>query len=109
MQMELALAMARHRAARGAPAAGDAGPLARAALDPALLAALPPLPAARAPESFEALAATLAARGLAVVVADLPAPANAPQVAKAFVPGLRPLPGGAAPQPGTPGAVAPLM
>ena len=53
MQMELALEMARHRAARGTPAAGDAGPLARAALDPALLAALPPQPAAPAPESFD--------------------------------------------------------
>jgi ribosomal protein S12 methylthiotransferase accessory factor YcaO len=109
MQMELALEMARHRAARGTPAAGDAGPLARAALDPALLAALPPRPETPAPESFEALAAALAARGLSVVVADLPAPANAPQVAKAFVPGLRPLPGGAAAKPGTLGAIAPLM
>jgi ribosomal protein S12 methylthiotransferase accessory factor YcaO len=109
MQMELALEMARHRAARGTPAAGDAGPLARAALDPALLAALPPRPQTRAPESFEALASALAGRGLAVVVADLPVPGTAPPVAKVFVPGLKPLPGGAAPRPGTPGAVAPLM
>ena len=49
LQMELALEMARHREARGGAAAGDRGPLARAALVPedfAAFAAPPPVAAA---------------------------------------------------------------
>ena len=114
LQMELALEMARHRSARGDAAPGDRGPLARAALAPedfAAFAALPPaVAAAPPPRDFAGLAAALARQGLAVVVADLPGRAGGPAVAKVFVPGLRPLPGGSrAPLAGTPGAVAPLM
>jgi hypothetical protein len=109
--MELALEMARHRAARGTSAAGDRGPLARAGLDPAAFAAfaaLPPAPAARVPADFAGLAAALAAAGhRPVVVADLPGPTA---VAKVFAPSLRPMPGGAMPaRANTPGAAAPLM
>ncbi len=110
MQMELALEMARHRAARGAPAASDLGPLARAALDPSAFpafAALPPAPFAPVPGDFAGLAAALAGSGQMVAVADLP---GAGPVAKVFVPGLRPLPGGSGrARAGTPGAAAPLM
>lgn len=111
LQMEIALEMARLRAARGQAAPGDAGPLARAALDPdafAAFAAGPPAPeASPAPEGTAGLVARLAARGLAVTIADLGRPAGGLAVAKAFVPGLLPLPGpGPAPMPDAPGAQA---
>ena len=109
MQMEIALEMARHRAARGSAAPGDRGPLARAGLDPACFAALPPVPAAVAPSDFATLAAALAGQGLDVTVADLPTAPGTPAVAKVFAPGLRPLPGGPPARPGTPGALAGLM
>ncbi len=98
LQMELALEMARHRAARTGAAAGDHGPLARAALVPedfAAFAAAPPA-AAVGPlaAGFADLAAQLAANGVVVTVADLPAPPGGLAVAKVFAPALRPLPGG---------------
>ena len=112
--MELALEMARRRAARDAAAPGDRGPLARAALataDFAAFAALPPRPARPTPAAdFDGLAARLARQGLAVTVADLPRPPGDLAVAKVIAPGLRPLPGRhPAAWPGTPGALAPLM
>jgi ribosomal protein S12 methylthiotransferase accessory factor YcaO len=111
LQMEIALEMARLRATRGNTAPGDAGPLARTALDPDALpafAAGPPGPEPpAAPAGPEALAAHLAARGLPVTLADLGRPAGGLAVAKAFVPGLLPLPGpGPAPAPDAPGAHA---
>ncbi len=114
LQMELALEMARHRAAREATAPGDRGPLARAALataDFAAFAGLPPQPAATDPgQDFDGMADRLARQGLAVTVADLPQPPGGLAVAKVFAPGLRPLPGRTRPAwPGTPGAHAPLM
>ncbi|MFO1140807.1 MAG: YcaO-like family protein [Amaricoccus sp.] len=111
MQMELALEMARHRSGRGAAAPADAGPLARAALRPEefpAFAALPPEPAAPVPADFAGLAARLAGQGFPVVFADLP-PAGGLAVAKIFVPGLLPLPGGGPARHGTPGAATPLM
>jgi ribosomal protein S12 methylthiotransferase accessory factor YcaO len=113
LQMELALEMARHRAARTGAAAGDHGPLARAALVPedfAAFAAAPPA-AAVGPlaAGFADLAAQLAANGVVVTVADVPAPPGGLAVAKVFAPALRPLPGGRPAGPGTPGAVAALM
>jgi ribosomal protein S12 methylthiotransferase accessory factor len=113
LQMEIGLELARLRAGRGAPAEGDRGPLARAALAPerfAAFAALPPA-AERPPiaESFAAAAAHLAARGLPVTVADLPDAPGGLAVAKAFAPGLRPLPGPGPAREGTPGGAAPLM
>jgi ribosomal protein S12 methylthiotransferase accessory factor YcaO len=107
LQMELALEMARHRAARGATAPGDHGPLARAGLLAAALpafAALPPL----SPEPGPADLATLAARCGPVTIVDLPGVPGGPAVAKVLAPGLRPLPGCAA-APGTAGTLAPLM
>ena len=113
LQMELALEIARHRAGTGAAAPGDRGPLARAALAPEdfpAFAALPPEPDAPAPAEFAVLADLLAGRGLAVVAADLPVAPGGLAVAKVFVPGLRPMPGGGQPAiAGTPGAIAPLM
>jgi ribosomal protein S12 methylthiotransferase accessory factor len=111
LQMEIALEMARLRAARGQAAPGDAGPLGRAALDPdafPAFAALPPDGApSPAPRDAEALAAHLAACGLPVTLADLGRPAGGLAVAKAFVPGLLPLPGpGPDPAPDAPGAFA---
>ena len=103
--MEIALELARHRAGRGAPAAGDRGPLARAALDPERSPPSPPCRRGRSGRAGGASTrspAALAARGLAVTVADLPAPADGLAVAKAFAPGLRPLPGGAAGAAGEP-------
>lgn len=113
LQMELALEIARHRAARGATVPGDRGPLARAALVPgsyAAFAALPPIPATPPPDDgFEGLATRLASAGQVVVVADLPAAGDL-AVAKILAPGLRPLPGGPRPpRPESPGAVAPLI
>ena len=102
LQMEIALEMARLRAAPAARAAeGDRGPLARAALDPddfAAFAARRPLPRRRRAgrRTSPTLAAHLAALGAEVTVADLPAPPGGLAVAKVFVPGLRPLPGGRA-------------
>jgi hypothetical protein len=107
MQMELALELARHRAARGAPAAGDRDPLARASLAPDALpafAARPPLPLSPAPADV----AALAARCGPVTIVDLPGPPGGLAVAKVIAPGLRPLPGSAA-APGSAGALAPLM
>ena len=102
--MELALEMARHRAARGGAAPGDRGPLARAALDAG--APSPPSPRRRRPRRRPAAPASprsprISRRtGVAVTVADLPAPAGGLAVAKVFVPGLRPLPGGRPAAPG---------
>jgi ribosomal protein S12 methylthiotransferase accessory factor len=111
LQMELALELARHRAARGAPAAADRGVLARADLAPDDLPAFAARLAAVAPPSgaadFAALATRLADRGVSVTFADLPAPPSVLAVAKAFAPALRPLPGSGA-APGAPGALAPL-
>jgi hypothetical protein len=99
--------MARHRAARGATAPGDHGPLARAGLRAEALpafAALPPLP----PEPGPADLAALAARCGPVTVVDLPGAPGGLAVAKVLAPRLRPLPGSAA-APGTASALAPLM
>lgn len=112
LQMEIALEIARLRAAQGA--GSDAGPLARAALDPdgfAAFAALPPMDWTPPPiAGFDDLVDHLARVGLAVTIVDLAGPPGGMAVAKAFAPGLRPLPGPLPPaRPGAPGAVAPLM
>jgi hypothetical protein len=111
--MEIGLELARLRAARGTPAAGERGPLARAALAPeqfAVFAALPPAgEPTRIAASFVAAAAQLAARGTPVTVADLPDGPGGLAVAKVFAPGLRPLPGRGQVREGTPGGAAPLM
>jgi ribosomal protein S12 methylthiotransferase accessory factor YcaO len=112
LQMEIGLELARLRAARGAPADGDRGPLARAALAPerfAGFAALPPAGDWPQVAGFAAVAAHLADRGLPVTVADLPDAPGGIAVAKAFVPGLRPRPGPGPVEGGAPGTVAPLM
>jgi ribosomal protein S12 methylthiotransferase accessory factor len=111
LQMEIALEMARLRAARGQAPSGDAGPLARAALDPDTLPAGParPQPAPEA-AALEDLIARLARSGLEVTVADLPTPPGGLPVAKVLAPGLRPLPGDPRPpHPAAPGARAPLL
>ena len=109
LQMEIALQMARHRAANATP--GDRATLARAALDaghPAFAAA-PALPAPPPPADLGDHVARLAAAGCRAVAADLTAPAGL-AVAKVFAPGLVPFPGGPArPAPGSPGTHATLM
>ena len=112
LQMEIALEIARLREVQGGGA--DAGPLARAALDPdglAAFAALPPIDWTPPPVAgLDDLVGHLARVGLAVTVVDLPGLPGGMAVAKAFVPGLRPLPGSLPPaQAGAPGALAPLM
>ena len=111
MQMELALEMARHRAARGGAAAGDRGPLARAALTPedfAAFAAAQPArrPVRRPPGSPK----WPRARGEGFVCRRRPAGAR--QRARGRQ-GLRAGVAAAArrtaAKPGTPGALAPLM
>jgi len=113
LQMEIGLELARLRVARGGPAEGDRGPLARAALAPEHFPAFAALPPASTPmpvaPGFAAVAAHLACRGLPVTVADLPRSPVGLAVAKAFMPGLRPLPGPGPVEEGAPGAVAPLM
>ncbi len=115
LQMEMALELARHRLAQGRVAESDAGPLDRAALDPDAWDAFSPLPPAGCGRpsiaGFDDLVAHLAAQGQEVTVADLAGPAGAPlHVAKVFVPGLRPMPSGAARAvPGAPGTEAELM
>jgi hypothetical protein len=107
LQMEIALEIARLRGS-------DPGPLARAALDPdglAAFAGLPPNDWTPPPVAgLDDLVGHLARAGLAVTVVDLPGLPGGMAVAKAFVPGLRPLPGPLPPaQAGAPGALAPLM
>ncbi len=113
LQMEIGLELARLRLARGAPTEGDRGPLARAALEPerfaAFAARMPADPRSLAAGDFAAVAAHLSARGLPVTVADLPGRPGGLAVTKAFVPGLRPLPGPGPTVEDAPGAVAPLM
>ncbi len=114
LQMEIALDLARLRSAQGRPAPEDAGPMARAALDPdafeALAPRLPAGPPAPSAAGLGDLVAHLATRGLEVTVADLEGLRGGLRVAKAFVPGLRPLPGpGPAPLPGAPGDKVPLL
>jgi hypothetical protein len=114
LQMEIALEIARLRAAQGRDTPADAVPLGTAALDPdgfAAFAAAPPAPA-HGPEvaGFDDLVAHLAGLGLEVLVVDLAGPPGGLSVAKAFVPGLRPMPGpGPDPRPDAPGAWARLM
>ncbi len=112
LQMEIALEIARLRAAGGRATPADAVPLGLAALDPDAFDAFAPLPpaaaAAPAPEGAAALAAHLAALGLGVAVVDLDGPPGGLAVAKAFVAGLRALPAPAA-RPGAPGATTALM
>jgi hypothetical protein len=103
LQMEIALAIARDRAARGRATAGDRTHLARAAVRiPAPLPprALPPVPADPATLLMQA--------GLRPRAADL-TPDGPFAVAKLEAPGLVPLPGGPAAAAGAPGAVTPLM
>ncbi len=94
LQMEIALQMAAHRAARGAATPGDEATLARAAIDAdvfsVLPAAIPPPP----PADLGELVATLDTEGCRVVAADLAGPRGGPAVAKVFATGLRPYPGG---------------
>jgi ribosomal protein S12 methylthiotransferase accessory factor len=109
LQMEIALEMARLRGARG-----DAGPLARAALDPDALPALAAGPARPlspvGAATFDDLTADLTRTGLDITVADLPVPPDGWPVSKVLAPGLRPLPGDPRPpHPDAPGARAPLM
>jgi ribosomal protein S12 methylthiotransferase accessory factor len=109
LQMEIALQMAAHRAARGVATPGDAAALARAAIDagafPILPAAIPPPP----PVDLGELVARLGADGCRVVAADLAGPHGGLAVAKVFATGLRPYPGGrqvaAADSPGVCGAL----
>ena len=112
LQMELALEMARHRAARGAATDGDRAALERAALAAErfdALAARLPLPERLIATDLDGLVAICARRGLKVIAADLPEVAGL-AVTKMFVPGLRPMPWpGARPAPGAPGAAAVLM
>jgi ribosomal protein S12 methylthiotransferase accessory factor len=112
LQMEIALELAELRRARGAEAAADRGPLARAALDPDRFAAfdagLPAPPGAPLPADFAGLAARVAARGHAASVAELGRPGGL-VVVRVTAPGLRPMPGGGAARPGAPGSQAVLM
>ena len=111
LQMEIALQMARHRAAQATATPGDRATLARAALDaghPAFAAA-PARPVPPPPANLDDLVARLAAEGCRPVAADLAAPSGM-AVAKTFAPGLLPLPGGPTrPEPGSPGSLAALM
>lgn len=109
-QMEIALEIARLRAAKDVATAADAGVLARAALDPdrfAAFAALLPEPEAEGPADLGTIVMRLMGLGLCVIAADLPTRTGA--LAKVVVPGLRPLPGPGPVRPDAPGAVAPLM
>ncbi|MFO1106166.1 MAG: YcaO-like family protein [Amaricoccus sp.] len=113
LQMEIGLEMARHRRAQGRSVPGDAGPLGRAALDPeafAAFAALPPrLEARPSIAGLDDLVGHLADLGYEATAVDL-RPTGGLAVAKVFVPGLRPMPGGAErPQAGAPGERAELM
>lgn len=113
LQMEIALEIARHRAARGLAGPGDAGPLARAALDPdayAAFACRPPRSETIETVDLGGLVLRLAALGMEPVVVDLAGPPGGLATAKAFVAGLRPMPGGVLrPDAGAPGAKAVLM
>jgi hypothetical protein len=114
LQMEIGLELSRLRAAQGRATAADAGPLALAALDPDGFAAFRTRPPGGAPDASVAglddLVAHLARLDLEVTVIDLAGPRGGLRVAKAFVPGLRPLPGpGLRPLAGAPGAAAALM
>ncbi len=112
LQMEIALDMAAHRAARGAATPGDATALARAALDPELpaFAARPARPAPPPPADLATLTARLHAAGCRLLAVDLVTPEDAPAVAKILATGLMPFPGGTAPaRPDSPASLAPLM
>lgn len=113
LQMELALELARHRAAQGATTPGDRGPLARAALDPDAFPAFAAHPAV--PRTYPSIAglddliAHLAALGHQVTVADLPDQGGL-AVSKVFVPSLRAMPGHTTPpRADAPGSQADLM
>lgn len=113
LQMEIALEMARHRRAQGRATPGDAGPLARAELDPdrfsAFAAGLPKTGERPSIAGLDDLVGHLANLGHEVTVVDL-RPTGGLAVAKVFVPGLRPLPGGTLRlQAEAPGAWADLM
>jgi ribosomal protein S12 methylthiotransferase accessory factor len=108
LQMEIALDMAGERIARGRATDGDHLHLARSLVPTDSLTAFPPRPPSAVPESLADLVATLAEHRLAPYVADL-TPDGPFAVAKAVVPGLHPLSGGAPAAPGSPGAVAALM
>ena len=113
LQMEIALEIARMRETQRRLTQGDAGPLARAALDPDAFEAFSPLPpVGRGPHlaDLDALTAHLGKLGVEVIVADLIGLDGGLAVAKAFAPRLLPLPGpGPAPRPDAPGAWAALM
>ncbi|MCB1369862.1 MAG: YcaO-like family protein [Rhodobacteraceae bacterium] len=112
LQMEIALELARYRAARGASTADDLGVLRRAALDPGTFPCL--TPSAEEPpgprlSGLDELVAHLAAEGRRAVAVDLAGPPGGFAVAKVLATGLRPFPGGSAASRGAPGAIAPLM
>ncbi|HMQ93399.1 MAG TPA: YcaO-like family protein [Amaricoccus sp.] len=112
LQMEIALDLARYRAAREASTADDLGVLRRAALDPGSFACLSPS-AAEPPglrlSGLDDLVAHLASAGRRAFAVDLAGPPGGLAVAKVLATGLRPFPGGGAARHGAPGTVAPLM
>ena len=112
LQMEIALDLARSRAARDAPTPEDLRVLRRADLDSNAFACFAPSPAVSSGHRLSSLGGVvsgLASRGCRVVAVDLAGPLGGLAVAKVLATGLRPFPGGQGARRDAPGAVAPLM
>jgi ribosomal protein S12 methylthiotransferase accessory factor YcaO len=112
LQMEIALELARHRAAEQAPTPDDLRILRLADLDseafPCFVASATEAPYPRL-AGLDDLVARLASRGHRVVATDLAGPPAGLAVAKVTATGLRPFPGGGRAKEGAPGAFADLM
>jgi hypothetical protein len=112
LQMEIALELARHRAAEQAPTPDDLRILRLADLDPeAFPCFVPSAPEAPYPRlaTLGELVAHLASRGQIVVAVDLVGPPAGLAVAKVTAKGLRPFPGDGRAKDDAPGAFADLM
>lgn len=112
LQMEIALDLARLRAARGTPSGADAATLARAALDTAAFtafAARPARPATGVAGGMEGIAVRLAQAGIRSAAIDLPGAPPGFTVSRVFAPGLRRLPGDRPAARDAPGSMAELM
>jgi ribosomal protein S12 methylthiotransferase accessory factor len=109
LQMEIALAMARHRDALGTATQGDRSHLARARIRCDDHPAFRPLPPSAQAPSAASVISFVEAAGHEVTVAELGGAPEGMVVVKVFVPTLRPLAGERPARADVPGAVAELM